>query len=392
MASRCNSISFIDYMDIVYYGIFLNDMHRQRKFHMPIILFLGMLIWLNFSHAHEISSCMCDEGCYTDEVSNLKFSSKSASFESKGLPDDTHTLMEGIVATNQQFPRMHQYEYKITRTPKKANQPTSTDTGAIGVAVNGVPIFDPFTQGPVDPKTGKRPHTFYQGELDICGGHAGRGDDYHYHIAPICLIEELGETYIERMKRPIGYAMDGYSIHALGWFDNANDVEEQLDECRGMVDENGQYFYNVMHQESWAVADCLTGEPQKFSKDKWTHRKDKFGDNYVGMPLKFALQEYTRTNHKTDICYVMTGILEKEQILLTDGTTKQVKNQNGSIFYCNSECYGIFFQAEKKPSIKGRAVIYDEILDNCPVTFTEYTPFDILAYKGPRQQVSQKNK
>ncbi len=82
----------------------------------------------------------------------------------------------------------------------------------------------------------------------------------------------------------------------------------------------------------------------------------------------------------------------KEQILLTDSTTKQVKNQNGSIFYCNSECYGIFFQAEKKPSIKGRAVIYDEILDNCPVTFTEYTPFDILAYKGPRQQVSQKNK
>ena len=359
---------------------------------MPIILFLGMLIWLNFSHAHEISSCMCDEGCYTDEVSNLKCSSKSASFESNGLPDDTHTLMEGIFATNQQFPRMHQYEYNITRTPKKANQPTSTDTGAIGVAVNGVPIFDPFTQGPVDPKTGKRPHTFYQGELDICGGHAGRGDDYHYHIAPICLIEELGETYIERMKRPIGYAMDGYPIHALGWFDNANDVEEQLDECRGMVDENGLYFYNVMHQESWAVADCLTGEPQKFSKDKWTHRKDKFGDNYVGMPLKFALQEYTRTNHKTDICYVMTGILEKEQILLTDGTTKQVKNQNGSIFYCNSECYGIFFQAEKKPSIKGRAVIYDEILDNCPVTFTEYTSFDILAYKGPRQQVSQKNK
>jgi hypothetical protein len=56
------------------------------------------------------------------------------------------------------------------------------------------------------------------------------------------------------------------------------------------------------------------------------------------------------------------------------------------------ECYGIFFQAEKKTSIKSRAVIYDEILDNCPVTFTEFTPFDILAYKGPRQQVSQKNK
>lgn len=371
---------------------FLNDMSKQREFHMPIILFLGMLIWVSLSHAHQISSCMCDEECYTDEVSNLKCSSKSASFTSDGLPDKTHTIMEGIVATNQQFPRPHQYEYKITRTPKQANQPTSTDTGAIGVAVNGVPIFDPFTQGPVNPKTGKRPHTLYQGELDICGGHAGRGDDYHYHIAPICLIEELGESYIDRMKRPIGYAMDGYPIHALGWFDNKNDIEDQLDECRGMVDEKGQYFYNVMSKKSWAVADCLTGEPQKFSKDKWTHRKDKFGENYVGMPLKFTLQEYSQTEHKSNTCYVMTGVLEKEQILLTDGTTNQVKNQNGSIFYCNSECYGIFFQAEKKPSIKGRAIIYDEILDDCPVTFTELTPFDIPVYKGPRQHVSQKNK
>ena len=392
MVSRCNSVVYSDYMDIVYYGIFLNDMPKHTKFYMPIILFLGMLIWVNFSHAHEISSCMCDEGCYTDEVTNLKCSSKSASFEANGLPDETHAVMEGIVATNQQFPRIHQYEYQITRTPKKAKQPTSTDTGAIGVAVNGVPIFDPFTQGPVNPKTGKRPHTLYQGELDVCGGHAGRGDDYHYHIAPICLIEELGETYIERTKRPIGYAMDGYPIHALGWFDKANDVEDQLDECRGMVDENGQYFYNVMYQENWAVANCLTGEPQKFSKDKWTHRKDKFGNNYVGMPLKFAIQEYTRTNHKNDICYVMTGILEKEQILLTSGTTKQVKNKKGSIFYCNSSCYGIFFQAEKKPSIRGRAIIYDEILDNCPASFQEFTPFEIPNYNGPRQQASQKTK
>ncbi len=109
------------------------------------------------------------------------------------------------------------------------------------------------------------------------------------------------------------------------------------------------------------------------------------------MPLKFTLQEYSQTEHKSNTCYVMTGVLEKEQILLTDGTTNQVKNQNGSIFYCNSECYGIFFQAEKKP-LKGRAIIYDEILDDCPVTFTEFTPFDIPVYKGSRQHVSQKNK
>ncbi len=359
---------------------------------MRILLFVAILIWNNISFAHEISLCMCDEGCFTDEVSNLKCSSKSVSFNSNGLPDVSHTIMEGIVATNQQFPRVHQYEYRITRNPKKAKQPTSTDTGAIGVAVNGVPIFDPFTQGPLNPKTGKRPNTLHQGELDHCGGHAGRGDDYHYHIAPRCLIEELGEAYVERMKRPIGFAMDGYPIHALGWFDKTNDVEDKLDDCRGMIDKNGNYFYNVMSKDSWSVADCLIGEPQKFTKDKWTHRQDKFGDDYVGMPLKFEIQEYSQTEHKTDMCYVMTGVLEKEQILLTDGKTKKVKDKTGSIFFCNPQCYGIFFEVEKKSSIRGRAVLYDEILDNCPATFTDFTPFDIPAYKGPKQRVSQRNK
>ena len=104
----------------------------------------------------------------------------------------------------------------------------------------------------------------YEGELDDCGGHAGRWDDYHYHIAPICLIEELGEKHIEQMKRPIGYAMDGYPIHALGWFSKENDVENKLDECRGMTDENGRYFYNVMKNDSCDVLNCLTGRPQKF--------------------------------------------------------------------------------------------------------------------------------
>ena len=94
-------------------------MSKKKRICMQIILLLVILIWTNITYAHEISSCMCDEACYTDEVSNLKCSSKSASFSSEGIPDETHTLMEGIIATNQQFPRGHQYEYKITRTLKK---------------------------------------------------------------------------------------------------------------------------------------------------------------------------------------------------------------------------------------------------------------------------------
>ena len=194
------------------------------------------------------------------------------------------------------------------------------------------------------------------------------------------------------MKRPIGYATDGFPIHSLGWFNKPNEVEDKLDEYRGMLDEKGSYFYNVMRNESWSVLDCFTGEPQKISKDKWTYRQDKFGDDYIGMPLKFTLREYSQTYHKTDMCYVMTGILEKEQILLTDGTAMRVNSKKGSIFYCNSECYGIFYEAVKSKSIRGRVILYGEILNKCPPSWQEFTPFEIPAYKGLRQQVSQKTK
>ena len=50
-----------------------------------------------------------------------------------------------------------------------------------------------------------------------------------------------------------------------------------------------------------------------------------------------------------------------------------------------------FFEVQKDPSIRGRAVLYDQILDGCPVTFENSSPFDIPAYKGPKRRVSKKN-
>ena len=94
----------------------------------------------------------------------------------------------------------------------------------------------------------------------------------------------------------------------------------------------------------------------------------------------------------SEMCIRDRGNLNKEQILLTDGTTQQVKNKSGSIFYCNSKCYGVFFEAEKKASIRGRAIIYDEILDNCPASLVDFKRFDISPYRGPRQKVSKKKK
>lgn len=96
--------------------------------------------------------------------------------------------------------------------------PTTPDAGAIGVAINGVPLFSQRDQAAV------RNHTLDMGELDVCGGHAGRGDDHHYHIAPKFLIDSLGENHVDVAKLPIGIANDGNPILALGWFHSANNV------------------------------------------------------------------------------------------------------------------------------------------------------------------------
>ena len=55
----------------------------------------------------------------------------------------------------------------------------------VALAVNGVPIFNPI-------KNNGKTDTLLAGELDRWGGHCGRADDYHYHIAPVHLEKIVG--------------------------------------------------------------------------------------------------------------------------------------------------------------------------------------------------------
>ncbi len=335
---------------------------------------------------HEIDTDYCDPSRYTKEVYDVICTDKDIQFKAKGLPASDQTLMVGITATNQQLPRPHDYSFQITRRPKVSTQKVVPDSGPIGVAVNGVPIFDPSTQGKVDPATGKRPNTLAAGELDQCGGHAGRGDDYHYHIAPICLINELGQHKIERLKQPVGFAMDGFPILALGWFDKANDVENKLDACRGLLDENGNYFYNVKSSNEWDILTCFNGIPKGFAKDNWIPRLDTYGNEIVGYPVSFNIEDFSQILLKPDQCAIMSGTLNNEQLLQTDGSVKKISAQQGDIFYCNQNCYGMFFEADKSPLIKGRAMYYERIISQCPQGFIEKSVNPFQAYQGPKQQ------
>jgi arylsulfatase A len=141
--------------------------------------------------------------------------------ESDGLPD--HPMMVGIRTWNQQVPLPQRFRgmnaFRIPRHPVRLDRPRATTLiGPIALAANGVPIFDPTTQGGIH-------DAFENGELDQYGGHAGRADDYHYHLAPLHLLDVVDRGV------PIAVALDGFGI--LGLTEPDGSSPGPLDEAHG---------------------------------------------------------------------------------------------------------------------------------------------------------------
>ncbi len=154
---------------------------------------------------------------------------------SNGLPD--HNMMVGITAWQQQVPLPQPYfddnAWRIPLKPVVAKEPAIIKgrflRGAIALAVNGIPIFNPQNN---------RGEVSYEiGELDEWGGHCGRADDYHYHIAPLHLQAQAGKGM------PVAYALDGYPVYGLTEPDGS--PVANLDECHGHEDAKIGYHYHA---------------------------------------------------------------------------------------------------------------------------------------------------
>ncbi len=138
---------------------------------------------------------------------SVRWDEKFLYVESNGLPP--HNMMVGITAWQQQVPLPQNYTganaWQIPLSPVPAKEVISIKNrflrGAIALAVNGIPIFNPQNnRGEVSQEIG---------ELDVWGGHCGRADDYHYHAAPLHLQKVAGKG------QPIAFALDGYPIYGL---------------------------------------------------------------------------------------------------------------------------------------------------------------------------------
>lgn len=99
-------------------------------------------------------------------------------------------------------------------------------------------------------------------QLDACGGHAGRGDDYHYHVKPTCMIDQMANAGDDAI---IGWAFDGFPIYGDNNPDGSVISEGDLDVCNGQIDDTFGYRYHTSDQAPYIVQ-CLMGVVADFDR------------------------------------------------------------------------------------------------------------------------------
>lgn len=212
------------------------------KYILPIIFMGSSLVLFSFTSSVMKRMNTITDPLYVDSAFAV-FKPKVATrwdntyfhVESKGIPD--HEMMTGIKGWQQQFPIPQCYignnAWSIPLNPVKAATPIPVNNkhflrGAVAIAANGVAIFNPYTNTGVD--------AYLDGQLDNFGGHCGRADDYHYHIAPLFLEGQSAHIV------PIAFALDGYAIYGNKEPDGT--TMKTLDANHGHDGNNGVYHYH----------------------------------------------------------------------------------------------------------------------------------------------------
>lgn len=147
--------------------------------------------------------------------------------------------------------------YSLPRHPRKASSPGCLSGETIGVAKDGVAIFDALDAADRDAVAHET--------QDACQGHPQQQGVYHYHSIPTCL------TAGESKKKPsglVGYALDGYPIFGPRGAHGKLLTDADLDRCHGQTSRvyfEGRlrriYHYNATLEYPYTIG-CFHGTPQ----------------------------------------------------------------------------------------------------------------------------------
>jgi len=195
-----------------------------------------------------------------------KSKSKSRrTYSGNGLPKGTTTGEFPIRSSDDAYSydrnpnsiRSQSVRYSVPRHPQKASRPSCLSMGPVGVAKNGVAIFNALDAGDRDAVAHE--------VQDSCGGHPQMSGLYHYHAIPSCLTK--GESK-RRASGLVGYALDGYPIYGPRGHGGRLLTNADLDACHGQTSRvffAGRwqliYHYNATLEYPYTLG-CYRGTPQ----------------------------------------------------------------------------------------------------------------------------------
>jgi hypothetical protein len=138
--------------------------------------------------------------------------------------------------------------FRIPVSPTKAT-PSDTPLGAMGIAANGVTLFNQYAAGRV-------PLTTEILSFDRYNGHPTPQNEYHYHVEPLWLTAKGKAMFI-------GVLLDGFPVY--GPQDDGGVTPTNLDGCNGHVGTTadfpaGIYHYHITSAPPY-IAGCFYGTP-----------------------------------------------------------------------------------------------------------------------------------
>ncbi|MDA8886057.1 YHYH protein [Bacteroidia bacterium] len=157
-----------------------------------------------------------------------------------GTNPDFHLNPNRVTQTN--------YTYKFPLNPVELSSGNQATTlGTIGVAINGVPLFNQYA-GPNEQELTNEINSF-----DQYNGHPQQQGVYHYHIEPLYLTANKGKEAL------MGFLLDGFPVY--GPEENGAEVTNSyLDEFHGHKHATADYPNGIYHYHFTDAAPYLNGD------------------------------------------------------------------------------------------------------------------------------------
>ncbi len=223
--------------------------------------------WIRGDGTYDLTAKATVDGSVSWSNAKLRQSrnAKRRVFSGNGLPKGNTTGNFPIQSSDDAYNydrnpnsiRSQSIYYSLPRHPKRASSPGCLSGGPIGIARNGVAIFNALDATDRDAVAHE--------VQDRCGGHPQQQGLYHYHGIPSCLTKKDSP---KRHSRLVGFALDGFPIYGPRGGGGKLLDDENLDACHGhtgkvWLDGRWQriYHYHATLEYPYTLG-CYRGTPQ----------------------------------------------------------------------------------------------------------------------------------